>query len=530
MVLSANDKADPPGRLQTTRNLMTTVTDLRQQAETAVAARDYATAAALYAQAADADPTDLAAHKGLIECGPRAGLSFDPVTFAMSVDEEKVADMLTRLRTRYLVMGEQEPANPIPLWATAKLTESYADKETLLQRATSLDPDFAPAYQDLMSIEYLRCNATGVDRAMAQLVRLAPEDDQLRLQAAYVMQDPANCVAAYLRLAEKRAGTEVAASALHGAAGRTTDPETKLELLERLLSEHAPSSSRAAMQGASELVQLLIELDPHRAVERCERLAEENPDQADQWKATADRQRRMLHAEAALDAGDAEAAHDLLAELSTERGGDFNRLDSLRIRAVAGTGDVAATRELAVEVLATGPNDGLLRTIEKVLTDLGLAFDEVKQQVWEKLDTDAYDAPPLNLEDFRNGSTCDLTDYRGQVVLVNFWYPGCGPCRNEFPYVQQIVEALKGEPFTVLAVNGMPEQDSFVLPFIDSNGYDFRPLHGGKESNEAWGVKGFPSAFVVDHRGKVVLTLHPYNTATKDAALSQIRMVLERAR
>jgi hypothetical protein len=81
----------------------------------------------------------------------------------------------------------------------------------------------------------------------------------------------------------------------------------------------------------------------------------------------------------------------------------------------------------------------------------------------------------------------------------------------------------------VLAINGMPEQDAFVLPFIDSNGYHFRPLHGGKESNEAWGVKGFPSAFIVDQRGKVVLKLHPYNTVTKDAALSQIQLVLNRA-
>ena len=56
--------------------------------------------------------------------------------------------------------------------------------------------------------------------------------------------------------------------------------------------------------------------------------------------------------------------------------------------------------------------------------------------------------PPLALEDLA-GRTHSLADYRGKVVLVNFWATWCEPCRAEMPSIDRLRSSLKGKPCTI---------------------------------------------------------------------------------
>jgi len=61
-------------------------------------------------------------------------------------------------------------------------------------------------------------------------------------------------------------------------------------------------------------------------------------------------------------------------------------------------------------------------------------------------------SPALSLQNL-GGKSHDLNDYRGQVVLVNFWASWCPPCIKEMPGMQQLQERLADQPFVILPVN-----------------------------------------------------------------------------
>jgi thiol-disulfide isomerase/thioredoxin len=110
--------------------------------------------------------------------------------------------------------------------------------------------------------------------------------------------------------------------------------------------------------------------------------------------------------------------------------------------------------------------------------------------------------PPLELKDL-NGNTHRLADYRGNVVLINFWATWCEPCREEMPSIQQLKNKLAGKPFVVLAVN-VAESEARIADYLGKQRFDFIVLHDrNSEAMKAWRVKGLPASFVVARDGRV---------------------------
>jgi peroxiredoxin len=110
--------------------------------------------------------------------------------------------------------------------------------------------------------------------------------------------------------------------------------------------------------------------------------------------------------------------------------------------------------------------------------------------------------PALELKDLR-GETHRLADYRGKVVLVNFWATWCDPCREEMPSMERLRGSLAGRPFEVLGVN-LGESPSRIERFLEKLPLSF-PLLLDRDSavSKAWRARILPASFLVDREGRV---------------------------
>ena len=113
----------------------------------------------------------------------------------------------------------------------------------------------------------------------------------------------------------------------------------------------------------------------------------------------------------------------------------------------------------------------------------------------------------MQAEDFRltdlAGKEQSLSQYRGKIVLLNFWATWCKPCTTEMPAMQTTYDKLRDKGFVVLAVNEL-EDDAKVREHIKQYGHTFPVLmdHDNKVANQ-FGVFGLPVSIFIDQEGRV---------------------------
>ena len=110
--------------------------------------------------------------------------------------------------------------------------------------------------------------------------------------------------------------------------------------------------------------------------------------------------------------------------------------------------------------------------------------------------------PPLVLSDL-GGTPRTLDDYRGRVVLLNFWATWCEPCRDELASMRRLSEKLTGRPFVVLLVN-YGETRARVADFVNREAIAFPTLlDPNQKAPGAWRVRVLPSSFLIGPDGRV---------------------------
>jgi thiol-disulfide isomerase/thioredoxin len=134
-------------------------------------------------------------------------------------------------------------------------------------------------------------------------------------------------------------------------------------------------------------------------------------------------------------------------------------------------------------------------------------------------------APGFQLDSLA-GSRVNLADYRGQVVLLNFWASWCGPCRKEMPILEQVYKQYKSKGVALVGVNVEPNSGD-ALNYLKATPVTF-PILFDRDSavSKAYQVQGMPNTVILDRAGRVRFIHRGYTPGAENEYLDQIRALV----
>jgi thiol-disulfide isomerase/thioredoxin len=122
-------------------------------------------------------------------------------------------------------------------------------------------------------------------------------------------------------------------------------------------------------------------------------------------------------------------------------------------------------------------------------------------------------APDVTLKDL-DGKDVSIAQYKGKVVLVNFWATWCEPCRFEIPWLIEMQQKYGAKGFTVVGVAMDDEGRSVVAPFVEKERFDVNgvksqmnyPIVIGNDAaaDKFGGLLGYPTSVLIDRDGKQI--------------------------
>jgi thiol-disulfide isomerase/thioredoxin len=125
------------------------------------------------------------------------------------------------------------------------------------------------------------------------------------------------------------------------------------------------------------------------------------------------------------------------------------------------------------------------------------AADISKLQTWQ-----GGPVPALELQSL-DGKQHQITDYRGKVLVLNFWATWCAPCVKEMPSMESLAKRLSDQDFALLTVN-FGEQPARIKPFLEKIGVNVTVLlDPDMRASRAWVKKGLPTTFIIDADQKI---------------------------
>lgn len=330
---------------------------------------------------------------------------------------------------QYRAWMKKYPKNitiPLTIGTIFNHAEMAEGKEFLL-RASELDPKNAEVWAMLGSDAFTRgeINLSAGYMKKASLTNPSNAGYAAQYLLTFTESNSEEYRRQALDFAKRFPTDERGAQVLYWAGVDATDISIKITYLEKLRALYPPKKFTWSMSGMDELIDAYIKTDPEKAVRLTDSIG--------------GKQRRQA-ALALIQIGKLEQTKnykEAFTTLDTLKLPRFNELEDFlafkKASLLAKGGDVKAAYNNLAENFAKLPTDEFYTAIEQYGKKLGKDKEQIASDIKSLRYAKAEAAYPFNLGLYTSKDSLSLKSLKGKVVLLTFWFPGCGPCRAEFP-------------------------------------------------------------------------------------------------
>jgi thiol-disulfide isomerase/thioredoxin len=313
-----------------------------------------------------------------------------------------------------------------------------------------------------------------------------------------------------LALAKKFPNSERGAQGLYWLAARSISDQDKLKYYELLRTSYSPAKFNWSASGMDGYYSVLLRTDPEKAVAFAKDMEKNVKDKdAKQWVAMAARAQAIADAKKLIAENKSEEALTMLKQIKLSKYDAFNKdMVLLKAQAIAGSGNTKAAYDSVMIAFLKSPTPMFQKALFAYGAKSSKSESQVNADILKNLDASAKPATPFTLKKYFGEGSTALADYKGKVVLLTYWFPGCGPCRGEFPHFENVVKQYKNKPLEYVGINIVSSQNPYVIPFMKQSGYSFTPLEDvtGRVKGNLDNGSAAPMNFLIDQNGRLIFS------------------------
>ncbi len=385
-----------------------------ERGEAAFKEKKYDLAVEAYRKAIDLDPAYGDAHERFV------------VVSRSYLGQKDVDAAVVQLEATYQGWIRKDPKQAAYYWGLAK-TDFYKDPlgaEKACRKAVEADPKFARAWNTLSLFAEMKGENAASREYLKKAADALPDDPGYAFYYARSLKDisPDAYRQASLAVINRFPANDRAAQALYWLAADSEKLTDKIATLERLRTMFPPEKFPWSHSGMTDLFEAYAETDPPKALALARNLMKRFSEDT-WWPELATFEESLETARGLIAARKSADAIAVLEKLKPPRGVNAEPLDLLKAEAEASGGDMRKAYERLAPAVAKRPADASFRALLGYGRSLNMSEADVEADLVARREKTATAATPFTVPGY-DGRTRSLSDFRGKVVLLTFWYPG----------------------------------------------------------------------------------------------------------
>lgn len=402
-----------------------------------------------------------------------------------------------------------------------------------LLKAVELDPKLGEAWFELSFESSLRGDEQAARTYLQKAMNTNPSNADFALSYAnsYLGVDDTKYKNLSLDVVKKFPKDEAAAKAMFLLGMESTDTAEKIKYFQILRENYDPRKYDISTYGMYLYYDLLLPAKPLQALELAEFMLKNGVENKEEWQSFVTQSKLVRNAFIAMEQKNAKKAMEELSMVKVTSGSQLE-IDMAILKAKAGgmAGHVETSYQTLIELFAKRPSVKLHNQINAFASKLQKDGKSMKDDIWAYIDKIAKPATSFKLRQYTDTARRSIEDYRGRVLLLTYWFPGCGPCRAEFPHFEKVVRKFNSKDLGYVGINIVSAQNEYVLPFLKKTGYSFTALEDemGRVKGNLDNRRAAPMNFLIDQQGRLIFSDFSTDAASEQDLVLMINLLLQK--